>query len=220
MRRRGAALLAVLLIIIPGAPASAPRYLYTTLEGQTSTIWSSDGPRQLARVSHLDGYGIRARLSPGGTQVAYTMLASSGELWVLRLSDGSGRRLHSDVDIHSTPVWSPDGTQVVARRGTALLAVDLLGETVTVRPESPVQGIYPFAWHPDGLYYAVIDGGTDVYRNTEHVLRASDGIARDFRFAGDRLLYNDTTPGGLRLAGETSTPFGMPVGAEFIGWLP
>lgn len=221
MRRRGAALLAVLLILIPGSPAPSPRYLYTILEGPTSSIWSSDGPRLIAQVQHHDGYGIRARLSPDGAMLAHTLLAASGELWVLRLADGSSGRLLAGVDVHSTPVWSPDGTHVVVRRETALISVDVeTGQVATLLPESPVQGVYPFDWRPEGLYYAVINGGTDVFRNTEHVLRASEGIARDFRFVRDQLVYNEVTPGGLRLAGEVSRPVGLPANAEFIGWLP
>lgn len=237
MRRRGAALLAVLLTLIPGGPAP-PRYLYSVLEGPTSSVWSSDGPRLIAQVSHLHGYGIRGRLSPDGTLLAYTLLSSSGELWMLRLSDGSSRRLLAGVDAHSTPVWSPDGARLVARRETALLALDLAGQVTTVVPESPVQGVYPFAWRPEGLYYAVINGGTDVFRDSEHVLRASDRIARDFRFAGERLVYNDVTPSGLAaraadtcragpcgpsgwLAGDKPLPYAsLPSNAEFIGWLP
>lgn len=247
MRKRGAALFAVLLTLIPGTPAPAPRYLYTVLNGPTSTIWSSDGPRPIAQVPHLDGYGIRGRLSPDGTQLAYTLLASSAELWVLRLSERSSRRLLSDIDVHSAPVWSPDGAHVTARRGTALFSVDLAGQVTTVRPESPVQGIYPFAWRPEGLYYAVIDGGTDVYRDRDHILRAGEGIARDFRFDGNRLVYQvEVGAAGLqerqaefcragpcgppgRLAGdkhvlsrvEGPPPYtGLPSNAEFIGWLP
>jgi hypothetical protein len=226
MRRGGAALFVVLFGLIPPAPAG-PSFLYTVLDGPASTIWSSDGPRLIAAVDHLDGYGIRGNVSPDGSHLAYTRLAASGELWLLRLFDGAHRHLVSDVDVHSAPVWSPDASRVTARRGTEVLSVSVqTGETVTAVPASRAQGVYPFAWHHDGLYYAVIAGGTAVYRDGRHLLRASEGIARDFRFEGDRLLYTDLNacragagPPPTALAGLPDRP-SLPTNAEFLGWLP
>jgi len=57
----------------PPADPIAPRYLYTTLEGTSSGLWSSTGPRRLAQIPHRDGYGIKARLSPDGSRLAYTL---------------------------------------------------------------------------------------------------------------------------------------------------
>ncbi len=220
----------------PPADPIAPRYLYTTLEGTSSGLWSSTGPRRLAQIPHRDGYGIKARLSPDGSRLAYTLwppgdATTPAELWVMRLEDGESRRLLAGVDLPNPPLWSPEGEHLVVRRSTPValtpglgvrassgsgaspwsedrLAYTLLlveqsdGRVTHLLPEATVQGMYPFAWG-DALYYAVIDRGTDVFRlepssgRVKHLLRASEGIARDFRFAGQRMLYNEVTAWGL-----------------------
>jgi Tol biopolymer transport system component len=55
-------------------------------------------------------------MSPDGTRLAVSLTAGSPanrDVWIVHLAAGSTSRLTTDPAVDATPVWSPDGTEVV-----------------------------------------------------------------------------------------------------------
>ena len=203
-----------------------PHLVYTELKGQQSSLWIAPAgdlsrAQRLALVGHRAGYGLTARIGPSGRQIAYLTLppdavdsSAQAALWVMDLQDNAHRRLLVNVDLHSAPVWSADGAQLLVRRTLAsgdsirytLLAVDVAtGVATKLIADIPADGIYPIGWSRDGsgVYFASLTRtGTDIRRldlatqRATTVLHASDGIARDFRLSArdGRLLYSEYLP--------------------------
>ncbi|MBI2908764.1 MAG: PD40 domain-containing protein [Chloroflexi bacterium] len=237
--RRGFAVLLVALLLLaplactpkeafppergPGQPASS-KFLYAELLGESTSLWIAPADRpgekkEIARIPHQTGYGIRASLSPDGGTVAYTALPAGmpapdqASLWALTLSSPSPRLLAEAVDLPSAPVWSRDSKALAYRRSTELssgeteIALYVLSmtenRTARVVADSGALGLYPFAWSEDGhalYFFRVSKGGTDVAgievatsapRFSYHV---TDGIGRDFQLSpdGKKILYSST----------------------------
>jgi hypothetical protein len=181
----------------------SPRFIYSLLEGAYDSLWEAAAGslpgRRLAEVPHREGYGVRARVSPDGRSVAFNVwpAGASPELWVLTLATGETRRLAAGIDLPSPPLWSPGGSRVLVRTSSPdmpketfrALSVDAAtGEVSIAVPDVVADGVYLIGWIDGGLAYAVIDGGTDVYRDAERVAHLSDGIARDFSLSADGAL--------------------------------
>ena len=238
------ALIAVVLLLMRavGAPAAlaahgftapsaatqaASELVYSSFLGDRSEFWAASPtalqqPRRIATVSHADGFGLRASLSPRGRHIAYLTLprgsydgATQGVLWLMAIDGSGGRTLAEGLDAVRAPVWSPDGRRVAVRRAHpepgdvtrySLVVVDVArGEVSVPLPPMAGDGIYPFGWSDDSrsVYLAVIaSGGTDFLRvgldgSSAGLVHASDGIARDFRLApdGTRVVYNEAPSG-------------------------
>lgn len=227
-------------------PGPGPHLVYSSLEGDRTSLWavSAADPSTAVRfglVRHRGGYGIRGSLSPDGALIAYTVArgeagdpSTNAALGVLRPRDGAVTMLAEGVDLHSAPVWSPDGAAVVVRRtaeredgsrGVELIRVEVDGgDGRLLAREEGVYGLYPFAYDSDGrLYYGrITPGGTDVRVTSSaagapvQLLHASDGIAREFRLRGASLLYSELAPGeeaagrGLPSGGTGGPPVPVP----------
>lgn len=232
----------------PNVLADDPRIVYSELTGQQSTLWiasAADLPRArpIATVSHREGYGLRAALSPDGKRIAYLVLPASarnpwteGALWVMGIDGRDPLQLLSNADMHSAPIWSRSGEQILVREASVsderlqytLVAVDTDGGSATkLVPEIAADGLYPIGWSEDGqrLYYATLTReGTDIQQlellsgRVERVFHASDGIARDFRLSsqGDRLLYSEYQPLGQTAYRVRSTELGTGVSRTFL----
>lgn len=210
---------------------AASELVYSSFLGDRSEFWAASPtalqqPRRIATVSHADGFGLRASLSPSGRHIAYLTLprgsydpATQGVLWLMGIDGSGGRTLAEGLDAVRAPVWSPDGRRVAVRRAHrepgdvmrySLVVVDVArGEVSVPLPPMAGDGIYPFGWSDDSrsVYLAVItSGGTDFLRvgldgSSASLLHASDGIARDFRLApeGTRVVYNEAPAGAASL---------------------
>lgn len=232
------AILAVLALVIAyrpssggGSEASASAELvllreqirslivYSEFGHWADTIWAADpdDPNNRAYVTtveHSPGFGISASVSPDGAYVAYAALPrgaswdDSAELWLLEIGTVTARRLAENVDLGSTPVWTPASDGVAVRQAvgeaSALLLVDLSGQATQLTGGKT--GIYPIAFSTDGttLYYAALsEGGTDLLAvsalggNSESLAHLSDGYARDWHLApdGSKLAYLAQTLG-------------------------
>jgi len=125
--------------------------------------WFDRSGRELAKVGRPGDYW-EPSLSPDGTRVAVGVGAWTpvGDVWLLELSRGSFSRLTSDPRDDATPVWSPDGKEIVFasnRNGPFDLYRKDAGGTGS--DELVLQSSadkFPIDWSRDGkylLYYAV-----------------------------------------------------------------
>ncbi len=203
---------------LAASPSQEPWFIYSELEGSATTLWAArpqrlGEKRLLARLSHKAGYGIAPRLSGDGQRLAYTLLppeagddGPTAQLWLLGLASGERRLLQEGVDLRSPPLWSPQGQRLLFRRSpvdrTELWLVDL--ETNTsgrLVQDDTAWGLYPFAWAPEGVYYARIAGqGTElmlaaINGEARPIAHLSDGIARDFALSPDAARIVHTAQG-------------------------
>ncbi len=76
--------------------------------------WFDRSGRELAKVGRPGDY-LEPSLSPDGTRVAVGVgtWTPAGDVWLLELSRGSLSRLTSHPTDDITPVWSPDGKEIV-----------------------------------------------------------------------------------------------------------
>ena len=109
-----------------------------------------------ATPTGIKGRDIRsARLSPDSGEVAYHVLEPNGTMnvWTQSLDGGPRRRVTSDREAISYPVWSPDGRwlAVEVKRGerTNIGVVARDGGPIEMITEDAGQH-WPHSWSPDG----------------------------------------------------------------------
>ncbi len=197
----------------------SPLLVYSEFGHWADTIWAADpddpaNRAYVATVEHSPGFGISASLSPDGTYLAYTTLPrgasrdDAAELWLLEVGTVTASRLAEEVDLRSTPVWTPASDAVVVRQTVgdegAIVLVDLSGQPT--RLSAADTGLYPIEFSSDGttLYYATLsEDGTDIRAvsalggESELLAHLSDGFARDWHLApdGSKLAYLAQTSG-------------------------
>jgi len=74
------------------------------------------------RITSGQGYDMQPRYSPDGSQVVFVSDRNGSEnLWVMQ-ADGSGARALTtgERDNYLSPIWTPDGTYIVATKGSQL----------------------------------------------------------------------------------------------------
>jgi len=75
-----------------------------------------DGSEEVCIDSIADVFRVSPRVSPDGSKIAFTQLASGFEVWVMN-ADGSGAvNLTPDPEQGAYPDWSPDGTRIAYGR--------------------------------------------------------------------------------------------------------
>ena len=193
---------------------AGPLLIYSEFGQLADTVWAADpnNPEDkayVATVEHSAGFGISASVSPDGVYLAYVALPSdagwsgSAQLWALEIESGAAKLLAENVDLRTTPVWTPAGDAVVVVRpaggdSVQLLLVGLAGETSVLAEDQA--GLYPIGVTPDGawLYFASLsERGTDLQRvaisgaGAVVLAHLTDGYSRDWRLAPDgrRLAY-------------------------------
>jgi Tol biopolymer transport system component len=106
-----------------------------------------------------------AAFSPNGAWLAYVSDESGrDEVYVRRFPDAGGRRLVS-IDGGTSPVWSPDGTELFYRNGPRMMtvAVQDLRTMVVARPRLLYERRFGrsnddhFSVTPDGRYFVDLD---------------------------------------------------------------
>jgi len=213
----------------PGAPrtafATAPvgEYAVVARNGQDADVIfvapasNPDAASEIARIPHLPGFASTGAVSPEGRRLALvaadagTPARPGGSLYLLDLETAALTRLAIRVDYLQTPVWSPDGRDLVFTRtvegdgaaaSVAILrvAVDGSGERQASTFER-VLGAYAVGFDPSGrLVTVVIDGrGSTAYRDDSEAAHLSTQITRDWKLSpdGSRLAFieSDTSDG-------------------------
>ena len=81
---------------------------------------SLDVPR-LTRLADIDGTETELAITPDGDRCA---VVAAGDLWLLRLSDGSRRQITQTPEAESFPSWMPDGRRMTFTRGADTFVLD------------------------------------------------------------------------------------------------
>jgi hypothetical protein len=134
------------LIVTPGPTTEPPQTAYWLVFRETTpledVIWAvtpNDLAQKeiLARITHREGYPVRATLSPDGEILAYLSLpeiaispdSSQAEAYIidLRSEDKAPVLLGTGIDYQYTPHWSPDSRLLYMRRyaGPEFLAANV-----------------------------------------------------------------------------------------------
>ena len=210
--------------------ASAPPGQYAVVaetEGTTDVvaIVPADGsapPTEVARVSHLDGFGVKGAVSPNGEKVAVvaatggTAANPTGSLVVIDLESGQSSTLVGGIDPQQSPVWNRDSTAIVVTRdeGSGPITVEFLSvpadgsAPATIDTAEPVLGAYSVGFDGQGRFVDVaIDGkGSTVRRGGSALQLISTQITRDWQLSpdGTQLAFIESSlDGGLHYTGHT-----------------
>jgi len=127
-------------------------------------MWRDRGGRELGTVSEPDRYAAPV-LSPQGDRLAVGVLGagSSGDIWVIDLARGVRTRLTAGDGRSVSPIWSPEGKEIVYRaaRGGSNDALMIVGAGGAATPQIATTGVIgsPTTWVPGQR--AVVATGTD-----------------------------------------------------------
>ncbi len=182
--------------------------------------------------------------SPDGTRIAF---ARNGDIWVMRVSDGSPmqvsdlRQLTSSPVVDGAPNWSPDGKQIVffsysGTNHTADIAViNADGTNLRRLMDNQFEDWWP-AWSPDGqkiAFQSNRDGKFQIYRmnpDGSHVQRVTHDEFNDTDAAwspdGTRIAFTSDRDGNEEIYvmnSEGSNPIRLtntPTNEECPAWKP
>ena len=115
------------------------------------------------KITNYTGVQRDAALSPDGNQVAFSWSgekAPNWDIYVKLINESEPHRLTSDPGVDRWPLWSPDGTRILFRRGDAIYSMSALGGS-----ERKIAGGLPISfailaggqmsWSPDGKWLAI-----------------------------------------------------------------
>jgi serine/threonine protein kinase len=127
----------------------------------------------------VPGTHSNVRLSPDGRRVAIDQTDPDGrnvDIWILEPVRGATTRLTFDPSYHATPIWSPDGKQIlfsVNRKlgfQLQLKNADGSGSEEQVGDFGTLSSINPWDWSRDGKYVLVRKANELWYLSTpEHI---------------------------------------------------
>ncbi|MEP6707319.1 MAG: protein kinase, partial [Pyrinomonadaceae bacterium] len=83
--------------------------------GNTQLVWFDRGGKQISQVSEPGFYRV-PQLSPDGQKLAVSIFhpqAGGSDIWLYELSRNVPTRFTFDPAFDNSPVWSPDGSQIV-----------------------------------------------------------------------------------------------------------
>jgi eukaryotic-like serine/threonine-protein kinase len=150
---------------------------YATSNGQVLVAQTGTGA-SLSRMEWFDRKGdeigavgkqdvyANVVLSPNGKMVATDRTDETNQntdVWIYELQGNGMKRMTFDPAIDATPVWSPDGKQLVFASGRNQTFDLYLRNTDGTQEEKPVEqeeghDKYPTAWSPDGRHILYLRG--------------------------------------------------------------
>src|SRR5262245_36296102 len=141
-------------------------YRTASAGGDSQLTWFDRAGKSLGVLGDRAPYGD-VELSPDGRRAAVTILDSTlgtRDLWVFDLARGTKTRLTSDRAGENTPVWSPDGRQIVFdsdRTGPLELYEKSSDASSSEQPLlADKRNKFPASWAPDArsIMYMVDNG--------------------------------------------------------------
>ena len=124
-------------------------------QAQTQLTWFDRSGKRLDTVGRSGSHAAPA-LSPDESQVA---VGRDGDIWVLDFGRGTETRLTVDPLPENSPVWSPNGRQILYERGGDLYRKPSTGggmEEVVLKGHNVVA---PMAWSSDGRFVTYFGTG-------------------------------------------------------------
>lgn len=108
-----------------------------------------DVPR-LTRLADIDGTETEVAITPDGDRCA---VVAAGDLWLLRLSNGSRRQITQTPEAESFPSWTPDGRRFTFTRGADTFVLDPENGSATLLKANATS----LSWSPTGRIAFVRD---------------------------------------------------------------
>ena len=117
--------------------------------------WFDRQGNKLETVGEPARFFQRISLSPDGERALATVRSENGRdnVWIYDLVRGVGRRFSFSIERISSPIWSPDGHQVMYGNGNGELILDQVdGNSAprTLVSGGPYHERLPTSWSPDG----------------------------------------------------------------------
>jgi Tol biopolymer transport system component len=129
--------------------------------------WYDRSGKSSGTVGALGSYN-NVRLSPNGRRIATDQTDADGrniDVWIYDPARGAATRLTFDPSLDQTPIWSPDGKQVLFASNrkqpgfhTYLKNTDGSGSEEEVADFGPGLQVNPWDWSRDGKYALVRKG--------------------------------------------------------------
>ncbi|MFF9819583.1 protein kinase [Streptomyces sp. NPDC014006] len=173
--------------ILPQWAPDRRSFAFTRITSGDTAVWTANadgsGARRIASIA-----GGRVSWSPDGTRLA-VLRKQDGvqQLFVVRVSDGSSRRITTGTGRVEDPAWSPDGSRIAVSYETSpgnwqihVVEPDARQPElvqVTRLPHPAVDAV----WSPDGKTFAYTAGSYNSGRKGDIHLVRTDGT-------GDRAL--------------------------------
>ncbi|MFI5377954.1 MAG: TolB family protein [Tepidisphaerales bacterium] len=187
----------------PQTRPAEPAIIFSSNRGGSWSIWTvkPDGSqlRQLSKPA-AEEQDVDPAFSPDGSRILFTSTrGGSAGLWQMA-RDGTDARRVCDGDQGG---WSPDGRQIVLRRGGKLFTRDLAaGKDKLISPDGWEKCSGP-SWNPDGASIAFAHLGAE-NANAVYLLPAAGGTpAKVYDKQG--ACQPRWAPGGKSLVYETET---------------
>lgn len=150
------------------------------------------------------GVYSQAALSPDGTRVAVIRNnQGTSEVWVFDVATGNGTPVTSDASPASSPVWSPDGREIVyVSKQNELYRKASDGSGALLYRHTPGTAIFPTDWSVNGqlcFWAGDVIYGLPLNSDRKPVALVSGFNARGGRFSpdGNYLAYSANMGGGF-----------------------
>lgn len=132
-------------------------YVRIWQRGREQLVWRDRSGSKLAEVGRPQFYVAQPQLSPDGRRATTVGGSAWGEsIWLQDLSGQDASRLTFEKELDFSPVWSPDGSEVLLRSNRSgdgdlyLRRADGSGQTRKLFGTD--QHEQPWDWSPDGRY--------------------------------------------------------------------